>query len=91
MQVQTGRDLRRVRKVIGSGGWLSRADGFSPAAWLADHALDKRGRLVLSPREFTWYRDQDDLFPLLATLAREVPQAAARAGVELLIKESSCN
>lgn len=91
MQVQTGRDLRRVRKVIGSGGWLSRADGFSPAAWLADHALDKRGRLVLSPREFTWYRDQDYLFPLLANLAREVPQAAARAGVELLIKESSCN
>ena len=84
MQVQTGRDLRQVSKLIGSGGWLSRAENFSPADWLADHAVDKRGRLVLAPRDFTWYRDKDYLFPLLANLAREVPKAAALAGVNLL-------
>ena len=84
MQVQTGRDLRQVSKLIGSGGWLSRAENFSPADWLADHAVDKRGRLVLTPRDFTWYRDKDYLFPLLANLAREVPKAAALAGVNLL-------
>ena len=87
MQVQTGRDLRQVSKLIGSGGWLSRAENFSPADWLADHAVDKRGRLVLTPRDFTWYRDKDYLFPLLANLAREVPKAAALAGVNLLYRE----
>ena len=87
MQVQTGRDLRQVGKLIGSGGWLSRAENFSPADWLADHAVDKRGRLVLTPRDFTWYRDKEYLFPLLANLAREVPKAAALAGVNLLYRE----
>ena len=84
MQLQTGRDLRGVTRVIGSGGWLSRAADFSPAAWFADHAVDKRERRVLVPQKFTWYRDQDYLFPLLANLAREAPKAAALAGVNLL-------
>lgn len=84
IQLQTGRDLRRIDKVIGSGGWLARASAFAPAAWLAAQSLDARGRTVLVPRTFTYFRDAEALFPLLANLAREIPRGAAIAGVGML-------
>lgn len=84
IRVQTGRDLRRVRKLIGSGGWLAHTAGFAPAAGLADHVTDGRGRSVLVPGEFTYYRDEQYLFPLLANLARAYPRAAAHAGIRFL-------
>ena len=70
--------------MIGSGGWLARASGFDPAAWFATQSVDVRGRTVLVPREFAYYRDAEALFPLLANLAREVPRGAAIAGVGML-------
>lgn len=82
--VQTGRDLRKVARVIGSGGWLSRAAGFDPAPWFARQPVDARGRAVLFPRRFTYYRDEAGLFPLLANLARAHPRAAVLAGVRML-------
>ena len=39
---------------------------------------------MLFPRHFTYYRDEEYLFPLLANLAREYPEAAALAGVTML-------
>lgn len=84
MQIQTGRDLRRISKVIGSGGWLARATEFNPTPWFTDHSIDHRGRSVLAPRHFTYYRDEDTLFPLLANLARAYPRAAALAGIKRL-------
>ncbi|SDI34405.1 glutamate mutase L [Propionivibrio dicarboxylicus] len=84
MKIQTGRDLRQVARVIGSGGWLARAADFDPAPWFAQHAVDARGRLVLFPQHFSYYRDADYLFPLLANLARAFPAAAAQAGIRLL-------
>lgn len=84
VKIQTGRDLRDVARVVGSGGWLSRAADFDPAPWFARHAVDKRGRIVLFPQQFTYYRDEEYLFPLLANLARENPEAAALAGIRLL-------
>ena len=76
--------MRRIDKVIGSGGWLARADAFSPSDWFADHAIDERGRRVLMPQRFDYYRDEDYLFPLLANLARAYPSAAAKAGISRL-------
>lgn len=87
VQVQIGRNLSRIAKIIGSGGWLSRAADFSPAEWFAAHAIDHRGRSVLVPRTFSYYRDEQYLFPLLANLAREYPQIAARAGIRLLAEQ----
>lgn len=86
VKVQTGRNLSRVSKIIGAGGWLSRQSGFNPASWMADHAIDRRGRNVLLPQQFDYYRDDQCLFPLLANLAREYPRAAARSGVGMLVK-----
>jgi uncharacterized protein (TIGR01319 family) len=84
VKIQTGRDLRQVARVIGSGGWLSRAAAFDPAPWFASHAVDARGRVVLFPQQFTYYRDEDYVFPMLANLAREYPEAAALAGIRML-------
>ena len=84
VQIQTGRDLRRIDKLIGSGGWLAHANDFSPADCLADHAIDARGRRVLLPRRFDYYRDEAYLFPLFANLARAHPRAAAHAGIASL-------
>lgn len=88
VKVQTGRNLSRITKVIGAGGWLSRQQGFQPVEWFMDHLLDQRGRTVLVPHRFEYYRDEQSLFPLLANLAREYPCAAARAGVSMLVRNS---
>lgn len=88
VSVQTGRDLSALRKVVGSGGWLAKAADFSPLKWFASHQLDQRGRLVLAPRSFAYYRDEDYLFPLLANLARDLPHAAAKAGIDFLTTQA---
>lgn len=84
VQVQFGRDLSQVSRVIGSGGWLSRVDSFDPRPWLAQMRLDARGKDILVPTRVDYYRDQDYLFPLLANVAQDMPEAAARAGVRAL-------
>lgn len=89
VKVQVGRNLSGVTKVIGSGGWLARETDFSPADWFLDHLVDSRGRTALLPSQLDYYRDEQYVFPLLANLAREVPQAAALAGVNLLIEQTS--
>jgi len=89
VQVQTGRDLSTLPKVIGSGGWLAKAEEFSLPMWFAGHQLDHRGRRVLLPQRFAYYRDADYLFPLLANLARDLPGPAARAGIEFLIAQET--
>jgi uncharacterized protein (TIGR01319 family) len=84
VHLQTGRDLRGVRRVIGSGGWLAQAAGFDPSPWLRLRPLDERGRSVLLPQRVDHFRDAGYLFPLLANVARRHPAAAARAGVRAL-------
>jgi uncharacterized protein (TIGR01319 family) len=82
--VQTGRDLSQVKKVIGSGGWLSNVTDFDLGAWLKPQRVDAQGKTVLLPDAVEYYRDQHYLFPLLANLARDFPAAAANAGIRLL-------
>lgn len=84
VEVQTGRDLTGVRKVIGSGGYLAHHPDFDPVTCLSDVVADSQGRRVLTPVAAEYYCDDNYLFPLLANLAREYPQAAARAGVRQL-------
>ncbi|MFM8899367.1 MAG: methylaspartate mutase accessory protein GlmL [Burkholderiales bacterium] len=85
VRVQLGRDLSKVHKVIGSGGWLSKVDGFNPSHWLAQVAVDAKGKAVLVPTQIHYHRDADYLFPLLANVAQAHPAAAARAGVQALV------
>ena len=84
IRLQTGRDLSKVRRVIGSGGWLATADSFDPGPWFECMKVDARGRAVLLPRQFDYFRDEQYLFPLLANVAREFPVEAANAGIAAL-------
>lgn len=85
VKVQLGRDLTQVPRVIGSGGWLSRVESFDPRSWLAQMRIDAKGKEILVPSKVDYYRDHDYLFPLLANIAQDMPEAAARAGVRALV------
>lgn len=84
VDLQVGRDLTTVRKVVGSGGWLSRASQFDVHRWLKYRELDDSSRRILLPGQFDYYRDAKGLLPLLANVARLDPQAAARTSIHCL-------
>ena len=86
--VQTGRDLTQVPRVIGSGGWLSKVAAFDPGPWLSQMLVDAKGKAVLVPTRVDYYRDEDYLIPLLANVAQEFPEAAARAGIRSLVRHN---
>lgn len=86
VDLQIGRDLSRVRKVIGSGGWLPRSPDFDIQRWLKYRKLDQQGKQVLLPNEFEYYRDSQGLFPLLANVACRFPEMAAQTGVQILTR-----
>lgn len=85
VRMQTGRDLTKVSRVIGSGGWLSKADDFDPQPWFAQMHVDAKERTVLLPAHVEYWRDKDYLIPLLANVAQGYPEAAARAGIRALV------
>ncbi|RDR20779.1 methylaspartate mutase accessory protein GlmL [Escherichia marmotae] len=84
VDLQMGRDLTTVHKVIGSGGWLSRASQFDIHHWLKYRELNDDGKRILLPTQFEYYRDSQGLFPLLANVARVDPQAAALTSIQCL-------
>lgn len=84
VDLQMGRDLSSTRKIIGSGGWLSRAAAFDIHRWLKYRDLNEKGNQILLPTHFDYYRDERGLIPLLANAARIWPQAAARTSIHCL-------
>jgi len=79
--VQRGKDLRRVTRLIGTGGYLSRIESAGPileacAPESAD--VDSRPLLPVSPEAFA---DEGYLIPLLANLVGDFPLEAARTAV----------
>ncbi|SUG43460.1 Uncharacterised protein [Salmonella enterica subsp. arizonae] len=84
VDLQMGRDLTTVRKVVGSGGWLSRARQFDIYNWLKYRELNDDGKSILLPNQFDYYRDSKGLLPLLANVARLYPQLAARTSIQCL-------
>ena len=76
--VQRGKDLRKVRTCIGTGGYLSRlrSDELYRGA-LAALRQDTHG-LRLLPRAEKFYHDADYLLPLLGNLAADYPNEAAQ-------------
>lgn len=83
-ELQIGRDLTPVRKIIGTGGWLSRAQDFDIHRWIKYRDIDEQGKKILLPTEFEYYRDSRGLIPLLANVAREFPQHAAITSIKNL-------
>ncbi|SQI26463.1 Uncharacterised protein [Salmonella enterica subsp. arizonae] len=73
-----------MHKVVGSGGWLSRASQFDIYNWLKYRELNDDGKSILLPNQFDYYRDSKGLLPLLANVARLYPQLAARTSIQCL-------
>ena len=81
--LQTGKDLRHVRKLIGSGGYLSSVPGLLPMEALQPES-ELQERISLVPREFTYYRDREYLLPLLGNLVPDYEREAVRGALEAL-------
>lgn len=80
-QVQRGKDLRQVRRLVGSGGYLA---GETDAAVLLEACpkdADDVDTRHLVPEAPDCYADAEYLIPLLGNLAADFPGAAARAAV----------
>ncbi len=79
--VQRGKDLRQVKRLIGSGGFLA---GLTDAALLLEACApgsDDPDTRHLVPESPACYADAQYLLPLLGNLAADFPDAAARAAV----------
>jgi uncharacterized protein (TIGR01319 family) len=88
--VQRGKDLRRVRRWVGSGGYLARRRaGNIERRVLAAIREDTCGaRLV--PESPAYFADADYLWPLLGNLAADYPAEAARLAIEHVVKIEEC-
>ncbi|RPJ02270.1 MAG: glutamate mutase [Candidatus Aminicenantes bacterium] len=80
-QVQRGKDLRQVRRLIGSGGYLAGVTGPDILLEVCAPGADDPDTRHLVPDAPACYADADYLIPLLGNLAADYPAAAARAAV----------
>jgi len=79
--VQRGKDLRRLTRLVGTGGYLARTESAAlllEACAPGNAEADSQPLLPILPEA---YADQGYLFPLLANLAGDFPDAAARTAV----------
>ncbi len=75
VSVQHGKDLRRVRTMVGTGGSLARLR--DPQLWSGMWAKPDGEELNLLPEQFEYKVDAEYLWPLLGNLAAEFPEEAA--------------
>ena len=75
--VQTGRNLRHVNVVIGSGGFLSRMAPEELKKMWWETPVDPECEMLV-PVDFEWRPDTEGVMALAAEVARGVPEAACR-------------
>lgn len=87
--VQTGKDLRAVTRVIGSGGYLSQDSGFEPGRTLQGVGQDQAEIMPLVPLRFEYLRDEGYLLPLLGNLVCDYEEPAVRTALSCLVATST--
>ncbi len=85
--LQTGKDLRHVRRVIGSGGYLSAVSDFSPSEAILPGDPDRAETIHLIPGRFTYHRDAGYVLPLLGNLVDRCPREAVACALAQLEAE----
>ena len=75
--VQTGRNLRGVKVVIGSGGFLSRMTPAELKDMWWESPADPECEL-LTPTEYVWFPDAEGIMVLLANVAPALPEEACK-------------
>ena len=73
---QKGKDLRQVKQIIGTGGFLAQM-GRKPVKFLKTPVTSNL-QTDLIPENFTLFADSEYLIPLLGNLAVDFPQQVAR-------------
>ena len=75
--IQTGRNLRHVNVVVGSGGFLSRMTPEELKNMWWETPVDPECEM-LTPLDFVWRPDAEGVMALAAEVARGVPEKACR-------------
>ena len=85
--IQQGKDLRGVSKLIGSGGYLSRAGDFVYDGRTAERigALQNGEQVSLLPQKIDYYRDVQYIFPLLGNLVEELASRAVLTAINSIV------
>lgn len=78
--IQKGKDLCGIKKIIGSGGFISKNRDFNPEKYMR-RRIDKYGRLLLLPESPEYFVDYNYIFPLLANLSFNYPKEAVSLGL----------
>lgn len=78
-----GKDLRSVRTLITTGGYLARTQGIRISLPRESVGVEE----ILLPTEIDLYRDREYLLPLLANLAFDYPTESAAAAETVLALE----
>ncbi|OQA05837.1 MAG: hypothetical protein BWY66_02215 [bacterium ADurb.Bin374] len=86
--LQRGKDLRRIRTIIGSGGYLASSGDVTLYldALAASSAPTADGKMPLLPTARRIMRDRDGLLPLLGNLASPYPELAATLAGQSLVR-----
>ncbi|QSH41657.1 glutamate mutase L [Lentisphaerota bacterium ZTH] len=82
--VQTGKNLRRVSTIIGTGGFLAQADDNILKNTFAGAVSANPEEEILLPEQPKFFADKEYLLPLLANTARIAPDAAAATALNKL-------
>jgi uncharacterized protein (TIGR01319 family) len=86
VMAQTGKDLRRVNRIIGSGGFLAAMGRAGDILELpAPKPVDSE-RVHLLPENFEYYADTEYVLPLLGCLASEFPRQSAASAIQYLTR-----
>ncbi len=81
---QTGKDLRRVNRIIGTGGYLAAMGRAGDAVVIPGQPVLPGEKTPLLPQKFTYFTDNDYILPLLGNLAEKFPQQCASTAVSAI-------
>lgn len=88
VEVQSGKDLSRVKTVIGTGGYLAGCDAAFMRRAFAGIVPEDAGQTYLLPEKPEFRFDREYLLPLLANAARIYPAEAAATLPEISFTEA---
>ena len=83
---QTGKDLRKVSKIIGTGGYLAALGRANESIVIPNAPVVPTEKIPLLPTKFEYYSDSNYILPLLGNLAEKFPELCANTVVSVLRK-----
>lgn len=83
---QTGKDLRQIRRVVGTGGYLAACARNNDSVVIPKQPLLQTEKVPLIPENFDYYADPEYILPLLGNLAEKFPKQTALTAADYLVK-----